>query len=278
MRSKNTAFLGCAMVAATGLLASPSAMATGYDSCSTFNSAASVQVVAGPCPVTGTNPDLTDSGGCAPDGPYTGIKYKVTGSPSSIAALVTDNNNVVSGGQVYPACVGDPGTGLGKYSCNEKTVVLGCGSATATFWIVVEGKKTALAQSVALRKSSCVKSFPVAGLGADTNPFQQAQKTETVNFKGCAVKFQYDVVTGAVVSAALDPAQSTKRACAVGENSAECCAFNGGEDVSHLELKLNGLPLGSGVFGDGYVSSGTNSCTTRVIGGKVYSWGSPCPE
>jgi hypothetical protein len=115
-------------------------------------------------------------------------------------------------------------------------------------------------------------------LGYDINPFQQAQKNETVNFKGCAVTFVYDVLTGSVLSAALDPAQSTKPACPAGVNNDQCCAFNGGEDVSHLELTLNGQPLGSGQFGEGYVSSGTNSCTTRVIGGRVYTWGSPCPQ
>jgi hypothetical protein len=36
--------------------------------------------------------------------------------------------------------------------------------------------------------------------------------------------------------------------------------------------------LGAGKFGEGYVHSGSNSCTTRIIGGRMYSWGSPCPE
>jgi hypothetical protein len=279
MRSKKMAFLCCAIVATMGLLGSPLAMANGYDSCSTFNGAASVQVVAGPCPVAGPNPETAAPTGCTASGPYTGIKYRVTGSPSSIAALVTENNTVVSGGQVYPACVGDPGTGLGKYSCNEKTVVLGCGSSTATFWVVVEGKKTALPQSVALRKNSCVKSFPVLGLGTDTNPFQQVQKTETVNFKGCAVDFVFNSVTNAVDSATLNLDQSSKPACVGGEPAGTCCSEVIATDANKLKLTLDGFgDLGAGVFGEGYVSSGTNSCTTRVIGGRVYSWGSPCPE
>jgi hypothetical protein len=262
-------FLCCTVVAAVGLLAASGAMASGY-SCSTF--APTVTVAAGPCPVSSTSPTA-----CEASGPYTGIKYSVTGSPDYIAALVTANNTVVSTGKLYAPCVGDPVTELGEQSCHEQAITFGCQTVTAAFWIVVQGQKGAVLQSVAVKRGGCVKSFAVAGLGFDVNPFQATQKVETVNFKGCAVKFTYDIVTGAVVSAAIDPAQSTKPVCAVGQNDGTCCAFNGGEDVSHLELTLNGQTLGTGQFGQGYVSSGTNSCTTRVVGGRVYTWGSPCP-
>jgi hypothetical protein len=49
--------------------------------------------------------------------------------------------------------------------------------------------------------------------------------------------------------------------------------------VDQLTLFVPG-PGNVGVpkFGDGYVSSGTNSCMTRIIGGRVYSWGAPCPD
>lgn len=269
-----TAFLSCAAVAVAALLAAPAAMASGSYSCSSF--APAVTVLAGPCPVSSANPTACEPAGSVTG--LTGIKYSVTGSPTSVAALVTANNTIVSSGQTYAACVGDPATGLGKQSCHEKAVAFGCSSAAAEFWVVVSGNKSAVLQSVAVKKGSCLKSFAVPGLGTDINPFQAAQKVETINFKGCAVRFQYDVVTGAVVSAAVDPSQSTKPVCATGQNDGTCCAFNGGEDVSHLELTLNGQTLGSGQFGEGYVSSGTNSCTTRVIGGRVYTWGSPCPN
>jgi hypothetical protein len=50
--------------------------------------------------------------------------------------------------------------------------------------------------------------------------------------------------------------------------------------VTDLEVRLKddkGTTLGKGKFGDGYISTGGDSCTTRVIGGKVYTWGTPCP-
>jgi hypothetical protein len=272
MRNTKTALLCCTVLASMGLLGTPAAMATG-SLCSSFTP--TVTVLLGPCPVSGASPTA-----CEPQESvtgFTGIKYRVTGSPDYVAALVTANNVVVSGGQSYPACAGDPVTDLGERSCHEKAVAFGCSQVTSDFWIVVQGQKGAVLQSVAVKRGICIKSFAVAGLGYDLNPFQATQKVETVNFKGCAVRFQYDVVSGAVVSAALDPTQSTKPACAPGQNDGTCCAFNGGEDVSHLELTLNGQTLGTGQFGQGYVSSGTNSCTTRVLGGRVYTWGAPCP-
>jgi hypothetical protein len=273
MRNQKTAFLSCALVAVVGLLAAPAVMASGYNSCSGFNP--TVTVLAGPCPVTSANPTA-----CAASGPYTGIKYKITDCPDHVATVVTANNEVLSvpGNQFYAACVGDSVTGLGKRSCHERALKVNPNPYTGEFWLVVDKSKSSTLQSLAAKKGSCVKSFAVTGLGFDVNPFVQAQKTETVNFKGCAVTFQYSTTTGEVTSAALDPSQSSKPVCAVGQNDATCCAFNGGEDVNLLNLTLNGRNLGAGQFGEGYVSSGTNSCTTRVIGARVYTWGSPCPE
>lgn len=264
-------FFCLALVVAVGLLAAPAAMATG--NCSTY---APTVTVEGPCPVV--DPAFP---ACADAGGYTGIKYTVGGSPSDHAAvLVTKNNEIVpvANRPVFEPCVGDNVTGLGKNSCHERTVKLSGSGYTSTFWIVVKGTKTAALQSIALKKhsSNCVKSLAVAGLGFDVNPFQAAQKVETVNFKGCAVKFVYDVATGSVLSAAIDPDESTKPPCGTSPNDGTCCAFYD-DDVSNLELTLNGQPLGAGQFGEGYVSSGVDSCTTRVIGGKVYTWGSPCP-
>jgi hypothetical protein len=276
MQIREKVVVSLAVAAVVGLLAAPSAMATGSYSCSSF--APTVTILAGPCPVTSANPTACEQEGSSTG--YTGIQYQITGSPDHVATVVTGDNTVVSvpAIQFYAACAGDPLTGLGRYSCHERAVKVNPDPYTSKFWLVVAGQKTGVLQSLAAKKGSCVKSVAVTGLGLPYNPFQAAQKVETVNFKGCAVRFEYNVVTGAVVSAALDPTQSSKPLCGPSQNDGTCCAFNGGEDVSHLELTLNGQPLGSGQFGDGYVSSGTNSCTTRVIGGRVYTWGSPCPE
>lgn len=284
MRNLKAAFLSCAVVAATGLLATPAAMATG-SSCSSFNPTVTITSLpvgappgaTGPCPVTSANPTQ-----CAASGPYTGIRYKITGSPDHVATVVTANNVVLSvpGNQFYAACVGDSVTGLGKQSCHERAVKVNPNPYTGEFWLVVDKARAPILQSLAAKKGSCTKSFAVTGLGFEVNPFQTAQKTETVNFKGCAVDFAYDVVTGAVQSAQLNIAQSLP-VCQGGEQPGTCCSHVIESDVSNLSLNLNipGIgPLGAGQFGDGYISSGVNSCTTRVIGGRVYTWGSPCPD
>jgi hypothetical protein len=276
MRSFSKAFLSCVAVAAMGMLFPSATLAHGHSySCSSFNP--TVTILAGPCPVTSATPTE-----CAPSGDYTGIKYQVTGNPDHVATVVTANNVVVSvpGNQFYAACAGDPVTGLGAQSCHERAVKVNPDAYTGEFWLVVEKSKGAVLESIVAKKGSCVKPFAIAGLGYDVNPFAATQKTETVNFKGCAVTFVRDILTGAVLSAALDPDQSTLPLCH-STNASPCCSDVIISDVDKLSLSLN-VPgvgdLGTGQIGDGYISSGENSCTTRVIGGRVYTWGSPCPQ
>lgn len=269
MRTK-VAFLAGSLAVA-GLLAASGASAGNYYSCSSF--APTVTVTAGPCPVSSGAPVA-----CEAAGPYTGIRYKVTGSPDQVAALVTANNAVVSAGTVYAACKGDPATGLGVNSCHEKAIALGgCGGgATAEFWVVVAGKRGPVQQSVALKKSSCVKSVAITGLGYEISEFAPLQTVESINFKGCVVDFTRDPLTGSVTNAVLNQLASTKPRCDTSSQT-NCCSEVISNTVDKLSLTLNGVPLGDGQIGDGYVSSGTNSCTTRVVGGRVYTWGSPCP-
>ena len=120
MRSKKMTFLSCAIVAAIGLLASPSAMATGSLLVPSF--APTVTILAGPCPVTARQPHRLRAG----RGVHRLHRDQVQGhgQPGPRRHLVTANNTVLvpSGFQVYPACDGDPVTGLGKYSCHEEAV------------------------------------------------------------------------------------------------------------------------------------------------------------
>ncbi|HVN33341.1 MAG TPA: hypothetical protein VMT45_15295 [Thermoanaerobaculaceae bacterium] len=267
-------FWGLILVGLAGLLAAPAAMATG--GCSSFTP--TVEVIAGPCPVASATPS-----DCAGSGDFTGIKYRITGNVDYIATVVTANNIVVSvpANQFYAPCAGDPVLGLGQNSCHERAVKVAYGSLNNyEFWLVVQGKKAPVLQSIALKKGFCSKSFAVTGLGFNVNPFQAAQRVETINFKGCAWDFTSDSLTGEVVSTQFNESQSTLDLCSFNPTP-PCCSGMIVTDVAKLSLKLDTasglLDLGSGQFGEGYVSSGINSCTTRVIGGKVYTWGSPCP-
>ena len=266
MRTR-TAYLSCAIVAAFGLLVPSDVMATGsWGGCSSF--APVITVLEGPCPVS--DPSIP---ACTGQGNYTGIKYQNTGSAADhLATLVTRNNDLslATGNQVYSACSGDPLTGLGKYSCHEKAVKINPSEQTVAFWVVVSGRKAPIETSIAAKKGSCIKSFPIAGLGLEgPNAFLTTQKTETLVFKGCAVTFELNPTTGEVVNAYNDPSQSDPNVT---------CSDLIVSTVDKLNLTLDGVGnLGFGQVGEGFISSGTDSCTTRVVGGRVYTWGSPCP-
>lgn len=263
-------------IALAGLLAANAGMAWDDHSCSCSGFAPTIVIAEGPCPVSDpTHP------ACSSQGAWTGIRYKNTGtSADNLATLVTVNNqvSVATGNQVYGACSGDPLTKLGKYSCHELAVKINPAQQTAGFWIVAKGlvgsaQRQPILTSIAAKKGNCIQSFPILGLGLDAqaNPFQTLKKTETVVFKGCAVTFEFDSL-GNVTDAFNDVSQS--------DPTATCSTLiTSGVDKLTLTLDVPGAgDLGLGQFGDGYLSTGTNSCTTRVIGGKVYTWGSPCPH
>jgi hypothetical protein len=96
--------------------------------------------------------------------------------------------------------------------------------------------------------ASCV---PSCG-GFDEN--QSIRKVETFKFKGCEVTFEFDLATGAVLEFDV--------------TGIGCTPFEG--DVSELQI-LGPNFQEFGTFGDGWISSGENSCTTRLIGGRYYT-------
>jgi hypothetical protein len=269
MRNRKLAFLCCAIVAAIGLLTAPVAMATGSSSTSCSAFTPNIVVVEGPCPVSDPgNP------ACSSQGQFTGIKYQNTGSYADhLATLVTRNNNVsvATGNQSYAACGGDPVTGLGKLSCHEKAVKVNPNSQTIAFWVVVDGSKEAIETSIVAKKGSCVQTKAITGLGLDA---PAAPVTETLQHGQCAVEFTLNALTGTVVTAKLTPA-SVALGCESPDMTTD--GILNGKPAEALELFLNGVSLGNTNFGQGYVNSGPASCTTRIVGGKVYTWGSPCP-
>ena len=272
MRTRS-AFLSYAVAAAGLLLVATTAHA--WNTKCTANNF-TFTVIAGPCPIADpSNPVCGGSGG------YTGIQYQMsgTGTPDAIATLVTANNTVLSppATQVFAPCVGDSATGLGKYSCHEEAVRVSP-DANKAFWVIVSGSKLPIETSIAVKKGYNVKSAAIVGLGLDApdacvsscggfHPDQTLKKTETLVFKGCAVTFVLDLTSGEVISAANDPTQSTSQNCSPLIV----------DDVSSLEVFYHGQSLGLGDFGDGMLATGSTSCTTRVIGGRLYTWGSPCP-
>lgn len=285
MRTRKMAVLAFVVVAGAGLVAVPEAAATGSsgtcNSAPTFTVASDRYGVLTPCRVT---QDPQDGWRCA--GPneassFTGIKYKNATSThfNHVATLVTRNNQVVqpSGSQVITGCKGDPVTELGKRSCNVSALKINGVPASGEFWVVVAGRSLPIETTIATKAGSTIKCFAIAGLGVSASSDELVQQVQRVTSQdGCAVDFVVDTLTGAPVSAKLTP-ESVAAGCESPTIATDGATINAA-DVSTVEVKLGGQSLGAGKFGDGYLRSGTNSCTTRIIGGRVYTWGNPCPE
>jgi hypothetical protein len=213
-----------------------------------------------------------------PSGQCTEIEYTVSPRPDGPVFALEGIGVVFASGEYYaaPPCEGIGVFGVG--SCHEQAVQTDPFLDIDGSWKVrirLAGLRSPSPTSVAFGSSQEPLACEILGIGLQnsSNPEQATQTTETINFKGCVVKFTRDAKTGEVLNAELTP------------DSPDGCQspfFEGRtlipQPVTELNVRLkDGTSLGTGKFGDGYISTGGDSCTTRVIGGKVYTWGSPCP-
>jgi hypothetical protein len=232
----------------------------------------------------------------APGGQCTEIEYEVASThhgSKSREILVLQGVGVwdvlPKGSQWYPPCEGVGGehdSGFGQGSCHEQAIKVKLKRGATRFKVLLAGLRRPSPTSVAAldddhryHDDDDVEACTILGLGleAGPNPDQTTLRKETINFKGCEVAFTRDAVTEEVVEARL--------LTSVSDSGEPCKSPTLDEEsriitplpVREVEVTLGGVPLGAGKFGDGYVSTGTESCTTRVIGGRVYTWGSPCP-
>jgi len=207
----------------------------------------------------------------------TQIVYHVSGSPEVVLALEGEGVVFVSSSSpTSPATIADPCDGInnfGRGSCHEQAVETSPDDS-GDFSITLAGLREPAATSVAIDPDHACRILGI-GLEAGPNTNQTTQRTETINFKGCMVEFTRDAATGEVVRARLLPNKDLQ---CTGPSLTEGGIINP-RPVGELQLTLpDGTSLGNGTFGDGYISSGNSSCTTRVIGGRVYTWGTaPCP-
>lgn len=297
MRSKE--FLMCVfVVAAVGLLAAPVAAQDPVPFECTTNGGANWTVSTwGPCSVSCSPADWTD-GFCNSGSDCTGIEYDVTSnfgaSADHVFTLIRDvgldgTNFHGDEGTVYPPCAGDDLLGGGALMCHEQAIKMDPdNNVNDAFRIVVEGKYVPTWTSVYFKKGRKItESCRIPGLGSDSSLFsgscvpscgnfnenQTITKTEILDFKGCKLVFQFDLSTGAIVDVYEPLDNSNPAAC-------EFVEFEVGDislTVPH-EDELGGFSTMIATFGDGFISAGDNSCSCRVFAGRVYCWGSPCPE
>jgi hypothetical protein len=229
----------------------------------------------------------------APGGQCTEIEYEVAPTPHNKKkprqVFVLEGVGVwdvlPKGSRWYAPCDGIPGehdSGFGRNACHEQAIKINTKGVTR-FKIILAGLRRPSPTSVGAPKhdqhdDDDVEACSILGIGLEGGPNadQVTLRTETINFKGCEVEFTRDSVTGEVEKARLLTATS---------NAGDPCESPTLNDdgtieprpVGEVEVLVGPVNLGFGKFGDGYISTGTQSCTTRMIGGRVYTWGAPCP-
>jgi len=257
------AFLSCSVMAAVGVLTAPAAMATDPTPSGSCHAGQYLVEAFGPSVVacgSGTCTEIryTVSGG-KPD--HVATVVASGGTDCSTSSIVSVTGGKSSGNQWYAPGVGDPVTGLGKHACHEEAAKINPDGTVTDFKVKVIGQRSPTPKTVVTKKGNSIGRCEIVGIGEEGTV---APVTETLRHENCAVEFTLDRATGTVLSAQL-----------TADSDPDCEFLT--DDVANLEIKLGTESLGLGQFGEGYIQSGNNSCTTRIIGGKVYTWGSPCP-
>ena len=234
----------------------------------------------------------------APGGQCTEIEYEVASThhgSKSRGILVLQGVGVwdvlPKGSQWYPPCAGVGGehdSGFGRGSCHQQAIKVGIKRRATTFKVILAGLRQPSPTSVAAlddddhrygHDGEDLEACTILGLGleAGPEPDQTTLRKETINFKGCEVEFTLDAVTEEVAEARLLTFESAPGKPCQSPSLDEKTRIIKPLPAAELEVSVGEVNLGAGKFGKGYLSTGTESCTTRVIGGRVYTWGSPCP-
>ena len=276
-----------------------------------------VNVIEGPCPVDcSTNLD-GQSIQCNSGLDCTGIVYEISKAGKSYwtdeSAIDGDGESGLavtksSGGKgvvilargpippgfggngitVYPPCVGfSEFLELGEGSCHEQAIRYsppGGNPEGFQFSVVVEGARDFATTAIGIKKSK--KEYcEILGFGREIpdscvpscgnfNANQTITRKEILDFKGCKLEFIFDLATGAVIDVDLFDDPEAPDDCdfvefGVGEMTLNIPDGNPARSIS--------IPLDA-TFGDGLISAGTESCSCRVIAGRVYCWGKSCPN
>ena len=211
----------------------------------------------------------------------TRLHYSVVPKPSvstdHVTVLATYDSDIVpvnSNENTSIPCEGDTVTGLGVKDCSTRTLRVNPMGSQPTFDLVVRGSKSLTTGAIALKKGKAVEGCRIASLGTDRfDKYAQRTEVQVLTFKGCTVSIPTDPVTGEGGDATITG----------GEN---CQLIANGDPVSSIELlhtDENGTQsLGMMTYGEGAISSGANSCTTKVISNRIYTWctcstGDPSP-
>ena len=220
------------------------------------------------CVTSGGNWTVTVNGpspvNCAGD-TCTELDYNITPNnglqPDHVAILVEHDIAILpqDGSSVYAPCVGDSVTLLGSRDCSKKTVRMNKDSLTGFYQLVGGGTTAPIGASIVVKKGRTIEQCRIATLGRENfDANAQVTTNQEINFKGCVVNVPTNPTTGEGGTASIS-----------GDN---CRFVANGQPVSTGELFVNGMSVGQLNYGDGSISSGEASCTTKVISRKIYTW------
>jgi hypothetical protein len=204
-----------------------------------------------------------------PVGNCTGITYNLTptrgDTPDHVVVLVEHDTPIVIPPSTFDTapCVGDNVTGLGVRDCSKQTARINQSQAkNGPFDLVVQGVVKPMGASIVVKKGTKVtEQCRIQSLGVpyDIDPHQQVASEQTYTFKTCKLKIPVDPKTGIPGTATVE-----------GDPSCKILANN--ESVDALSVSVNGSPIGNGTWAsDGGFSTGENSCTNRIVSGRLYT-------
>jgi len=197
----------------------------------------------------------------------TGLSYTIvpqTGLlPDHVALLVEHDADVIVPGSrdVAAPCAGDVVTSLGARDCSSRAVRMNENTETRSFDLVVDGAKIPVGSSIVVKKGKTIEQCRITSLGDQNfyfDPKAQVTTLQTFDFEGCSVTIPTSVETGEGGEAAI---------------AGEGCVFVANAlPVGLAKLIVDDKDVGFLSFGTGYLSSGSDSCTTRVISNRIYTW------
>jgi len=202
---------------------------------------------------------------CPGGGTCTDITYNIAGPiPDHVTILASHGVSIVSppSNFISAPCIGDNVTLLGTRDCSTQAVRLNQNlQKSGPFDLIAHDTLQAVDSSIVVKKGSVFEDCLIESLGHPFevfDPHAQVTTSQTYNFEGCSVTIPTDVETGEGGVASI-----TGNGCVFVAN---------GQPVGNAQLLVNGQSVGFGTNGTGAFSTGTDSCTTRVINNKLYTW------
>jgi hypothetical protein len=178
--------------------------------------------------------------------------------PDHVAILAGHDLTVVGADSrnVALPCDGDSVTLIGIRDCSTQAVRMNQEAETDLFNLVVAGEAQPVGSSIVIKKGKTIEECRIASLGLQQvtcDPKAQQSSKETFTFGDCEVEITLNPCTGDPLSA-----RTISGDCAIGAVS-----------IDEIKIEINGV-IQDVTVGEGWLSSGNDSCTTRWFNRKPY--------